>query len=444
VNRRLTERIIAVLLTVVASAAGMAWAAEPPPADQLGKDLAKLSSIANGYPPRVNTPEERAQAEALFRSIEAHLVKDLQESPHEFVLEMWLGETYRMGHNLDVKGAWDKAVLHLKEAERLQPDKLLPPLQLGQLYATSGHPAEAEVELLRAMKLSGKDKPPLIRYYLALTYYQLGQFDKVIPQANEYLKTDPGSQTIKDVKERSEAALRGERKPKTIESPPQKDEKAYEPGAFLLYYVKPQPDGIPALISQMQNDGSLALGHMAAAGFLSQVFHHNPDRLKGWAPSFWKLDDGARACLWQALWFANIPQAKAILEQVPQKETKASTAKAVTKFLATPSRPLQEIPVDSGSSLDLLWGAFFASGRQEYVAKIIDCLPWALLDRNTEKLKVSIGLVAAWSLRTTARRDPRVLEICKTELARREGDTRQLLSKVILEARPIMKVNGGT
>jgi tetratricopeptide (TPR) repeat protein len=212
-------RIVVVLLTVFAGASIRAGAAEPQ-ASHVVEDLQELKGIAEGYPPRVKTPEDKAHAEALFRSIEAHLVKDLQESPHDFTLEFWLGEAYRLGHNLDVEGAWDKAVLHLKEAARLKPDMLLPPMQLGQHYAASGHPAEAEAPLLLALKLSGDKPSAQLRFYLAFTYYQLGQFDKVIPQANEYLKIDPNSQTVKLFKERSEAALRGEPKPKTIELPP--------------------------------------------------------------------------------------------------------------------------------------------------------------------------------------------------------------------------------
>ncbi|HEX4962025.1 MAG TPA: hypothetical protein VF173_14400 [Thermoanaerobaculia bacterium] len=431
-RERVTLRILVVFLIFAASAAGRAGAAEPP-ASQLVKDLQELKSIADGYPPHVKTPEEKAHAQALFRSIEAHLVKDLQETPHDFVLELWLGETYRMGHNLDVEGAWDKAVLHLKEAARLRPDELLPPLQLGQHYAASGHPAEAEAPLLQALKISGDKPPAVIRLYLAFTYYQLGQFAKVIPQADEYLKADPNSEMVKIIKERSEAALRGERKPKTFDLQQTKDDKAAGPSSFLLYYVKPRPDVIPSLLADLQKDGSLTPEHMTAAGFLSQVFHDNPDRLKGWAPAFWQLDAASRAYVWRALWLANVPQAKAILEDATHKE-KGSAAESVTQLLASPAQPLLELPVDSGKALDLLWGAFFATGRQDFVAKIIDCLPWSLQAGKADKLKVAIGRAAEWSLRETAGRDPHVLEICKAELARRDGDTRTVLAKVVLEA----------
>jgi tetratricopeptide (TPR) repeat protein len=425
------KRRLAAILILAGFLPVLSGAAERP-ASPMEKDLRELFTIADSYPTRAKTPEEKAHALALWQSVEARLTKELEASPHDFDLELWLGDCYRMGHNLDVKGALEKAVLHLKEAARLRPDSPLPLTQLGELYAAAGQPAEAEAPLLQALKLSGDKPPAAIHRYLAFTYYQLGQFDKVVAQANEYLKTDPDSQLIKLLKERSEAALHGERKPKTFEAQKPKDEKAAEPSSFLLYYAKPEPDRFPALLADLQAEGVLVLGHMTAAGFLSQVFHDNPDRINGWVPALWKLDDAARAYVWLSLWFSNTAQAKAILEDAAHKEN-GSAAELATRLAKTPSQPLLELPVDSGNSLDLLWGAFFATGRQDFVAKIIDCLPWSLKDPKADKLKVAIGRAAEWSLRTNAGRDPHVLEICKTELARRDGDTRTVLSKVIRE-----------
>jgi len=185
--------------------------------DPLEMDLQALSQIANGYPPQVKTSEERAKAEALWRSIEARLLERLKTAPGNFDVEMRLGDCYRMGHNLEIKGAWEKAVLHLTEAARIQTTSPLPPTLLGQHYAASGHPAEAEAQLLRALSLSGEKPSPLIHFYLAFTYYQMSQFEKVVPHSTEYLKIDPNSQLMKLLKDRAEASLRGEFKPKSIE-----------------------------------------------------------------------------------------------------------------------------------------------------------------------------------------------------------------------------------
>jgi len=444
--KRLSARVCLALTMIGLATATTAAAAEPAP-DQLETDLGKLEEVANGYPPRLATPEDRARIEALWHSVEARL---LQAPPHEFETELRLGNLYRMGHNLDVEGVWDKAVAHLTEAARLRPDSPLPPMLLGEHYVGSGHPAEAEPQLLRALSLNGKPSTNL-SFYLAFTYYQLGQYEKVIPYANEYLKGDPDSPAMKLFKERSEAVLRGEPAPKTITIEPKPPEEAVEKPAsvqeiqknlvlatpsFQRYYLSPRPDTIPSLIAEMQKQGMLALGHMTAAGFLSQVFHDNPDRLKDWAPLIWQLDDPAREYLWLAVWFAGTEPALDLLREAGRREkgkVAESIAPIATGTVKAPI-PLSQIEVKSGQHLDLLWGAFYATGRQEYIAKIIKCLPWSLKSKPEDTQEKAIGLTAEWSLRQNARNHPRVLAICKSELARSEGETREILSKLILDA----------
>jgi tetratricopeptide (TPR) repeat protein len=201
------------LLTVLALAtAANAIAAGQGP-DSLDADLAKLQAVADSYPPEVRGPEDRSRVEALWRSVEARLL----QAPHDFETELKLGNLYRMGHNLDVKGAWDKAVAHLNEAARLKPDSPLPLTMLGAHYSGSGHAADAVAPLQRALSLSGDKPAPAIYANLAFAYYQLGESEKVVQYATAYLKTNPDSSTMKLLKERSEAALHGGPKPKQVE-----------------------------------------------------------------------------------------------------------------------------------------------------------------------------------------------------------------------------------
>jgi tetratricopeptide (TPR) repeat protein len=211
----------AMLAVIGLATAANAFAAEQAP-DRLDADLAKLQAVADSFPPEISTPAERSSAEALWRSVEARL---LQASQHDFETELRLGNLYRLGYNLDVEGAWDKAVTHLKEASRLRPDAPLPLTMLGAHYSGSNHPAEAEAPLLRALALSGDKPSPAIYDNLAFLYYQLGQSEKVIQYANEYLKTNPDSSAMKLIKERSEEALRGGPKPRKVDlgkKPPQR------------------------------------------------------------------------------------------------------------------------------------------------------------------------------------------------------------------------------
>jgi tetratricopeptide (TPR) repeat protein len=205
---------LAVLVAVGLVAAANAAAEQAP--SSLDADLGKLRQIADSFPPAVKTPQDRAQAAALWRSVEASLLQGLQAAPHDFEIEMKLGDLYRMGYNLDVEGVWEKAVTHLKEASRLRPDAPLPLILLGAHYSDSAHAAEAEAPLLKALALSGEKPSPAVYSNLVFAYYQLGQYEKVVFYANQYLKTDPDSETMNLLKGKAEAALHGGRKPKTI------------------------------------------------------------------------------------------------------------------------------------------------------------------------------------------------------------------------------------
>ncbi|MFL6260907.1 MAG: hypothetical protein ACJ76Y_14455 [Thermoanaerobaculia bacterium] len=209
--RRPSVQACLLLATIGLAAAANAAAVEQ--ASNLDTDLAKLQAVADSYPPEIGTPADRSRVEALWKSVEARLL----QAPHGFETELKLGNFYRMGHNLDVKGAWDKAVAHLNEAARLRPDSPLPLTMLGAHYSGSGHAADAVAPLQRALTLSGDQPAPGIYANLAFAYYQLGESEKVVRYATAYLKTNPDSSVMKLLKERSEAALRGGPKPKTIE-----------------------------------------------------------------------------------------------------------------------------------------------------------------------------------------------------------------------------------
>jgi hypothetical protein len=442
---------VAVLILVLIAGAGWTFAAAEEASRPLEADFQELHEIANAFPPRVETPAEKAKAQTLWRSVEARLLAKLKASPHDFETELQLGDCYRMGHNLDIDGAWDKAVQHLTEAARLDPKSPRPPTLLGQHYSGGGKAAEAESQLLRALSLSGDKPSPALCFFLAFTEYQLGQFEKTVKYADEYLKTDPDSPAMKLFKDRAEAALRGEFKPKTIhldydpkyieknvvrEGPPQSSAVELPPfpqPPFASYYQNPQPGQIPALLEELQKQGELDLAHMMSAGFLSQVFREHPDRLGEWAPAIQKLDELPRAYVWLAVWYSATEPAMKLLHEVVPRE-KGPAAETLSQIIQETSPPLDQYEVKSGGVLDLLWGAFYATGRQEYIARIIDCLPWSLKTGKEDVQQIAIGKVAEWSLRENARAHPRVLALCKSELDRHGEEARSVLSKLILAA----------
>jgi len=203
--------------------------------------------------------------------------------------------------------------------------------------------------------------------------------------------------------------------------------------SFAFYYQNPQPGMIPSLLPELQKQGDLDLAHMAAAGFLAQVFHDHPDRLGEWAPAIQKLDELPRAYVWLAVWYSATEPAMKLLHEVVPRE-KGPAAETLSQIIQETSPPLDQYEVKSGGVLDLLWGAFYATGRQEYIARIIDCLPWSLKTGKEDAQQIAIGKVAEWSLRENARAHPRVLALCKSELDRHGEEAKPILSKLILAA----------
>jgi tetratricopeptide (TPR) repeat protein len=183
---------------------------------ELKDSILQLQTIADGWPPRIDTPEERAAAERLWNLIEQSLLQMRAGDPDDYYFALWLGDCYRMGHNLDIDGASTKAVSHLRAASRLSPEAFFPHLILGDHYTFSGRPDEGELEYLKAIRLS--DEPlPRAYYGLANAYYFQEEFGAAVEYAGQYLDHDPSNEAMMLVRERAAAALEGLFEPKTIE-----------------------------------------------------------------------------------------------------------------------------------------------------------------------------------------------------------------------------------
>jgi tetratricopeptide (TPR) repeat protein len=183
---------------------------------ELKDAILQLQAIADSWPPRIDTPEEREAAEDLWNVVEQSLLKMRTSDPDDYYFALWLGDCYRMGHNLDVDGALEKAVSHLRAASLLKPKAFLPHSILGDHYTFSGRPEEGEQEYLEAIRLS--DKPlPRAYYGLANAYYLKNDFGGAVEYADKYLEHDPDNKSMMFIRERAAAALEGKFEPKTIE-----------------------------------------------------------------------------------------------------------------------------------------------------------------------------------------------------------------------------------
>jgi hypothetical protein len=92
--------------------------------------------------------------------------------------------------------------------------------------------------------------------------------------------------------------------------------------------------------------------------------------------------------------------------------------------------PLAERPITTPADLDMLWGAFFATGEAVYVRRILGVLPWSN-DPDKNVARMMVGSAARWSLKSHAPRHPKVMDICEEALAEAEGPLKTLLAEVI-------------
>src|SRR4051794_11492107 len=182
-------------------------------------------------------------------------------------------------------------------------------------------------------------------------------------------------------------------------SAPAQDEKRQEELSrwMVYYYLHPQPDAVVKSIMAMSSvgifDNENALPPVIA--FYSRIFIQNPGRLRAWFAELERLPKDHRKIMWLALWHADTPETVAQLKLIYEKSS-ASDKEQLKEMLQSQPQSLTEIEIVSGAELDMLWGAFMATGDEKYVIRIISVLAWA--DENKDAVKAVIGKVARWSL----------------------------------------------
>jgi hypothetical protein len=93
---------------------------------------------------------------------------------------------------------------------------------------------------------------------------------------------------------------------------------------------------------------------------------------------------------------------------------------------------LYSMPVDSPQVLDMLWASFFATGEDLPVKRIISVLH---LEKEGHGGQILIGGAANWSLKSNAKQHPKVLGICRNEVANAQETTKAMLESIIQNSR---------
>jgi tetratricopeptide (TPR) repeat protein len=214
--RYLTAVRLASLWLVGAFAVSAAALAAPATVAEDDPDFVALRAVADAFPPRLDGEDARPRAVALYESLETRLLAAVDAAPKDYDLRTRLGELYRMGHNLDVDGANEKAVQRFREAIGLAPERPEARVLLGIHYTSSGRPVDGERELRAAEPYVNTYTRPSFQIALAFSCYQQGKFADSAHYAGEYLKDHPDASMAKMIFERSQSTLAGGTPPKAV------------------------------------------------------------------------------------------------------------------------------------------------------------------------------------------------------------------------------------
>ncbi|MFC1770158.1 hypothetical protein ACFLZI_03810 [Nitrospirota bacterium] len=172
---------------------------------------------------------------------------------------------------------------------------------------------------------------------------------------------------------------------------------------MMHYYEKPTPDMIaPALIymsdNEMFHDFDL---QETLSIFLGRIFAENPKLIKKVMKASASLPEKHKNVLHYGMWFSDSRKARGYLRKVRNAPVDFSISPPVISIMETTD-------VDS---LGLYWAAFYATGDEIYVQKVIDALNFLVIKGNIEY--AIIGGEARRTLASHAREHKEVLRILK-------------------------------
>jgi hypothetical protein len=184
------------------------------------------------------------------------------------------------------------------------------------------------------------------------------------------------------------------------------------------YYKSPSPEKFVPEVRSMIRAGVLKFEHNQppAVAFLSQVMATNPEMVPKWLEEFKDLDEKQQSIIWAAAWYSRTTEARKFFED-----------KSLDIYLEQPAPSILEMEVNNPAVLDMLWGYFMATGKEQPVRRIISAFDLSeylgdvegfrtseKTERDKEKAYLGVTFKAAmWSLEQNCRQHPLVMQYCE-------------------------------
>jgi hypothetical protein len=190
-----------------------------------------------------------------------------------------------------------------------------------------------------------------------------------------------------------------------------------------FYYENPTPEQFVTRMKDWSGDGTLDNEHARPAliAFISQVIRQNEPELQGWYENLSGLTPGQLQVMHTAMLFSRTAEADRIMREVFGKlydEQKQETKKIL------------EMPLDERSTMDMLWGFFYATGAESAIRRIVIAFRFKEAPDNPAGVEVPEGYVpmykelpefAGSALVANGERHPRVVEILSEMLEKDES-----------------------
>ncbi len=209
---------------------------------------------------------------------------------------------------------------------------------------------------------------------------------------------------------------------------------------FLTYfYLRPRPEQFlqtyrtTAEAMEFQVDANLP----SFSAFFGLVMRQYPESIGAWAEDLSSLPASFLPTLYYSLGMADTEESRQALRKLADKTTGADQ-RIIYRILGQglPSPLTKE--VRTGADLDMLWGAFLATGDSRYVQRVIETFG-KNIPETAKGEGIVLGAASEWSLRSNAWQHSRVLETCRSAINTAPPTLADELRKIVKETEELQK-----
>jgi len=155
------------------------------------------------FPPKIKDDTERDFLRGQWEKEAAKLEMLRKKYPDDPQVLRLLGVLYRMGYNLGMPGAWERAEAYLLRTEELIPVASDAYISLGILYGDSqpDYAKPAELQFRLALRYARKEQLPQIWWGLSLALHGQGKDKEAVAIIDRLITLNPRDEKAKNLRE---------------------------------------------------------------------------------------------------------------------------------------------------------------------------------------------------------------------------------------------------